>query len=218
MRLFVSLAVSGVAAVVFIVQPADPAQPGASRIIDRSFSCSVVLRAGARVIDVSATSGYRDPDNRSQWKWLASAYTRTRDGFPVYVSAGAPPPVPDPGATRQTRWLTIDSQLCESTTASATLSAKGLVGGPASQLQGSDEYECTTPSRVIFRIRAVFRTATTLRVQRLFGQRRLTTANAAIVREARLAVRTPSGKPLAYAEVFESGKARVFAARTCVHD
>lgn len=217
-RNLVALVVSSVAAVALIVQPAAPAQPSASRIIDLSFSCSVSVRAGARLIEMSATSGFRVPENRSQWKWLASADIRTRDGFPVYVSAGAPPPVPDPGATRQARWLTIDSQLCKPATARAALSANGLVGGPASQLRGSDAYECTTSSSVVVRIRAVFRTATTLRVQRLFGQRRLTTATAAVVREAQLAVGTQSGKPLAYAEVFESGKARLFAAPSCRFD
>ncbi|MBM2821368.1 MAG: hypothetical protein HW413_114 [Thermoleophilia bacterium] len=222
-RNLIVLVVSGVAAVALFVQPAAPAQPVASRIIDLSFSCSVRLWAGARVIEVSAVSGFRDPENRPRWKWLAGAGIGTRDGGLGGVSAGAPPPLPDPGATAQTRWLSINPQLCEPTTARTALSAKDLSGGPASQLRGgahvgSDAYECTTRSGIIVRIRAVFRTATTLRVQRLFGQKWLTTATAAVIREAQLAVRTQSGRPLAYAEVFESGKARLFASRSCVPD
>jgi len=42
--------------------------------------------------------------------------------------------------------------------------------------------------------------------------------NEAVVKEARIAVRTPSGQALAYAEALESGKARLFVARTCAPD
>jgi hypothetical protein len=35
------------------------------------------------------------------------------------------------------------------------------------------------------------------------------------IAEGRLAVRTSSGKPLVYADVFDSGKARVYTAQSC---
>jgi hypothetical protein len=38
------------------------------------------------------------------------------------------------------------------------------------------------------------------------------------VLEGFLAVRSAAGKPLAYAEVFETGKTRLFTAGSCVED
>ena len=121
------------------------------------------------------------------------------------------------------RWLAVDPQKCKPATARIPLSAAGLAGGAASALPGthhvgSDAYECRTPSRVLVRIHAVFRTPTTLRSQIRYGRRTLTTSNEAVVKEARIAVRTPSGQALAYAEALESGKARLFVARTCAPD
>jgi hypothetical protein len=72
--------------------------------------------------------------------------------------------------------------------------------------------------RVIVRVRAVFRGPTSLRTYRDFGRRLLATPLAAVAREAQLAVRTPAGKRVMYADVIESGKARLFTAGGCVAD
>ena len=72
--------------------------------------------------------------------------------------------------------------------------------------------DCATPRRVLVRIRATLRGSATLKSYRGF----LRTTSPA--RTAEIAVSTPSGKPLAYAQVFESGNARLFAAKGCVED
>jgi hypothetical protein len=92
--------------------------------------------------------------------------------------------------------------------------ARGLRGGspgPFGQL-----FDCETPSRVLVRIRAVFRVPTTLETIRPFGYPML--AAHGEVGEALPAIRTPTGKPLALATVSESGKARLLTASSCVED
>jgi hypothetical protein len=62
------------------------------------------------------------------------------------------------------------------------------------------------------RVRAVLGSQTALRSFRGFLR---TTVP---VREASLAVRTQSGKPLVYAQVFQSGKSLLFTSPTCFPD
>lgn len=83
---------------------------------------------------------------------------------------------------------------------------------------GSDAYECRAPRAVLLRVQARFRTRTTLRLQSRYGWRTLATSNAAVIEQARLAIRTASGRPLVYADVLGSGRARLFTARTCTAD
>lgn len=187
--------------------------PPASTVIDRTFVCAVAPHAGVRFFEVSAVRGFRDPDQPGQWKYTAAAGIENRDGTFASGLAGAPSP-------RLTRWLFVDPERCRTSRMRVELSPRALVGGVASQLQGgtnagSDSYRCTTPSRILLRVRAVFRTPTTFGAQRLYAKRWLTTLTAAIAKEVKLAARTESGKQLAYTEIFESGKARLFAAKTC---
>jgi hypothetical protein len=217
-RLYFTLgAALAVGAAMFFLQPSAGAQSAPSRIVDRAFLCSVPLQAGLRQIEVSAVSGFRDPDNRRRWRHNAAAAVGKLGVGDAWVSAGDLP-----GGARD-RALGIDAQNCRSTTARAPFSTKGLVGGVASQLQGgqhvgSDAYECQASSRVVIRIRALFRAPTRLEVQRRFGRRILTTVTAVVAREAQLAVRTQTGKPIAYASATESGKARLFTAPSCLPD
>jgi hypothetical protein len=71
-----------------------------------------------------------------------------------------------------------------------------------------DELECDVPRRVLLRIRAVLASRASLRGREFESVH-------VPVREAKLAVRTVSGKPLAFATVSESGKATLFTARGC---
>lgn len=187
-----------------------------SRLVDRTFSCSVGSTLGARILKVSARSGFRAPETPRKWKWLADAGLGGRDGSYVFVSAGAPPP-PLVGNSLPWRWLQVELERCSSSRVRVPLSPSGLTGGAANQI-GSDRYECQAPSRVLVRVRALFRVATTLRRQRRYGKLRLTTATTAVAREASFAVRTPTGKPIAFGDVVESGKARLFTAPSCAPD
>lgn len=205
------LAASGLAA----GSSSAPAFPAATRLIDRTFSCSVALRAGARPIVVSATSGFRDPDQPTDWRWRPLAVLKDREASLASIAAGEPPKNPQ---FPTGRGLVIDRAKCTRTTAPVVLSARGLVGGRASQLRSSDSYDCRVASRVLVRVRAVFRRPTTLSSVRYFGRMVLATPASAVVREAQLSVRTPAGRRVAYADVVESGRARLFTAPGCTAD
>jgi hypothetical protein len=89
------------------------------------------------------------------------------------------------------------------------LSARGLSGGAASYF--GDRYACPAPRRAYIRVRAIFRTPMSLRLDR-----RLMLKTDVPVRQASFVVRTESGKPFAYASVNEAGKARLFTSPACV--
>lgn len=100
----------------------------------------------------------------------------------------------------------IRNDLCRPSTASVPLTASGLRGGATAPLGG--EYQCEAPTRVLVRIRAVLPSRASLRGKEFQSLH-------VSVREAKLAVRTLAGKPMAYADVSETGKARLFAAKGC---
>jgi hypothetical protein len=184
--------------------------PAAARIIDRTLSCTVPLQSGARPIKVSAHSGFRDPDRPGEWKWLAAAEL----GLPpvVWVYAGEAP-------NRASGALALDLARCTRATARVAFSSRGLNGGVASQLLGTDAYDCRVGSRILVRVRAVFREPTSLAtVLRAYRQNYRGTPAGAVMREAQLAARTPGGKPVVYADVVESGRARLFVASGCRDD
>jgi hypothetical protein len=105
----------------------------ASRLIDRTFSCNVPIQAGARErLSVSAVTGFRDPDNRPNWKWKPAAVVRNAtffEGTYAGLSAGSPPITGFSAVVSATR--------CRPVARSIPLTAAGLSGGPASQLQGN---------------------------------------------------------------------------------
>lgn len=193
-------------------RPAAPAAPAAT-VIDRSLSCAATPDTVRKIV-VSAESGFRDPTNQQRWKWPAGATLRSSGYFVVYAYVGTLPDLP-PGAG-QYRSLGINMGRCRASTARVPLSARGLTGGVASQLQGSDAYECVVARRVLIRVRAVFRAPATFRVRRSFGEPIHETATPA--KDVQLAVRTQAGKPLAYARVSETGKATLFVAPGCASD
>jgi hypothetical protein len=180
-----------------------------SRVIDRTVSCSVFNGAPGRVADITVTAGVRLYSDRSKWMHLASASTLGGG-----VSAGSPLFDRDPGFPNDPARLHFRDE-CRQTRA-IPLSKGGLSGGAASQL--GEEYRCHPGRRVLVRIRAVFRDPTTLRLRRLAGQKtpgRTYLADGTVV-SAQVAVRSNAGKSLAYAEVFETGKARLFTAPNCL--
>ena len=99
---------------------------------------------------------------------------------------------------------------CRAAAAPIPLTPAGLRGGPAGALGVA--YECAASRQVVVRFRAVL--AATGRLKQ--GDDFLT-AHVPVL-EAKLAVRTVGGKPIAYAEVGASGKARLFVGRGCAAD
>lgn len=194
------------------VQTRATAGPSATRVVDRTLVCKVGMANGARSITVTAQSAFR---NGSKLEWLAQA-TVVTPGNPVPakrneymptlvgMTAGWPAPAPLTSGA-----LGINIALCSSTRATVPLSPRGLGGGAAGPL--GEELKCVTPSRVHVRVRATFATPVTLELDRKDDWQ----GASARIAKGQLAVRTLSGKPLVYAEVADSGKARVFTARSC---
>jgi hypothetical protein len=211
-------------AIVLQMEPAAGVRSARSRVFDRTFACPAPVHAGLRQVEVSAISGFRDPENRPHWKWRATATIAPKsslsDSVNAYAWLTAGDFIPREYAVRA---LVIDPRTCVSTTRRVPFSTKGLVGGVASQLQGNthvgtDAYDCPVSKRIMLRVRATFRRPTEFVVQRRFDRRMLTTKTAVVLREAQLAVRSTTGKPITYASVSESGRARLFTAPSCVAD
>jgi hypothetical protein len=182
------------------------------RVIDRTVVCTPGVGLGARHITVSARSGFRKSNT---FEWLAQAVIDT-PGRPVprkdeyrptlaAVTSGWPPKPP----------LTADgmgysAKLCNPTRAFVPFSRRGLAGGVASQF--GDELKCFPPRTVVVRIRASFSSPTTLK---LIGKKKEIYSAIGRIEKGEIAARTPTGKPLVYAHVSESGTARLFTGRGC---
>jgi hypothetical protein len=192
-------------AVVVATQSSEARQSQRSRVIDRTIRCSVSPRAGVRELDVVGQAGVREQGNPSRWLALphVALYGSGPDGVSVGIRAGRPQsPVAD--SRRLTLWIRDD--LCRPAAARVPLAPKGLSGGAASQLY--ERFECIAPRRILVRVRGEFRTSTSFPR----GQ------TATPMKSGFFAVRSDSGKPLFYAEVFDSGKARLFMPANCVRD
>lgn len=186
----------------------------ASRIIDRTLSCTVASRAGVQKTKLSGTSGTRL--DASKWLHLANVSVRDVQGTFVGVDAGNPL-APDQTSGYvfgpQRLWLRADAA-CRSA-APIALSRQGLVGGRAAQL--GDDYECAGRGRITVRVRAEFRAPTKL-VRYRGANEQIYLRASGTVKRATLAVRSAAGKPLAYGEVSESGRALLYASPGCVLD
>lgn len=187
----------------------------ATFVLDRTYSCAVPIRGGIYQLENRAHSGARIGN-----AWSKLAYAGIRAGvfsggtanLLAWVSAGTPTKTTtvdqefwtfDPKAFGT---VGINGTACNPTSARIPLSPDGLRGGVAERL--GSELTCDVPRRVLVRVRAVLTTRATLR------GREFETVHVP-VREAKVAARTPAGKPLAYAEVSQSGRARLFTAKGC---
>lgn len=200
---------SGLVALLLGVGAAQSA-PSASRTVDRTFLC----RLPQPNVDLLASAGIRYAEDRSRWKKLAAAYASTNQGTLASIRAGAPlPPRTEIGATPDT--VSFDTDQCMAWKAPLPLMARGLSGGAADQF--GDPFECLVPQRLVVRVRATFRSPTILRARsgEFNGVRWKTLTTNVPLRQGQLAVGTLSGKRIAYAEVFESGKSRIFTAPAC---
>jgi hypothetical protein len=213
---------------------------GASRVIDRAYLCTNAVRAGGlREISVWGRTGFQDSGS---WKWLAEASIGNNGRTPTLVgpdargrrvtvythwhfgsSAGAGPLADDPTHERffwiWSKW----ARACKSSPKRLVpLSGRGLSGGEAGQ--SGDDYTCPAPRRVLVRARGVFSSPTYhgrpapdpppvgLRLDR----RTLMLDTDVPLQQVSYAVRTQAGKPLAFVSANDSGKARLFAADSCI--
>lgn len=171
-----------------------------------------------------ARSGFRDSDG---WKWLADIRIRNlgttttklvRGASSVHweyaVSAGtgssSRDPVhvdSDPGVSM---WSKSNKACVSTPRRHVPLSSAGLSGGDASHFE--EGFQCAGLRRVLVRVRAVLAVPASFRLDRRF----LYLEANAPVQEGSIAARTVSGRPLVFARVKGSGKARIFTAPSCI--
>ena len=192
------------------------AEPEAPQVLDRTFTCAISPRGGLYVVDARAHSG-----TRLQGKWAKLPYAGLRSGnfggvsgnMLAWVTSGTPTATTtidqdyEAFDVKTFGTIGVRRDACRATANPIALTHAGLRGGAAGAL--GDAYDCAAPRQVILRFRAVL--AATGRLKQ--GDDFLTTH--VPVLEAGLAVRTPSGRLLAYGDVAQSGKARLFVARGC---
>jgi hypothetical protein len=194
-----------------------------SRVIDRTFACATEPDGGIRKVEARGHSGIRE---RSAWKQLPFAVAATGGGMNFRPTAGLfENPLawitaanPSPTTTVDREWMTVPARpagsvgvkgTCRTTRARVPLSAGGLSGGDPGPF--GEEIDCRpAPRRVLVRVRAVLQSPSTLRLRRSYLRTDVP------ARRAELAVRTEAGKPLVYAQVLESGRARLFTGAGCV--
>src|SRR5918994_4015623 len=184
-------------------------------VLDRTYSCAIVLHGGLYQLENRA-----HPGARTGRSWTKLAYAGLRTGvfsgatgnLLAWVSAGKPTKTT---SVDQEFWtfdvktfgtVGVRGELCNPTRARVPLTAAGLRGGAAAPL--GSELKCDVPRRVLVRVRAVFESRAVLRGKEFESAH-------VPVREAKLAVRTVSGKPLAYATVSQTGQATLFTAKGC---
>jgi hypothetical protein len=190
--------------------PSSAVVASASRVFDRTLACTPGAAHGARLIRLNATTGFREG---ARFKWDGQVVVATEGDFRprsknyrptmVAMTAGFPPPPP-----LEVNGIGYSSKLCRVTRAPVRFTTSGLSGGAASQF--GDDFTCVVPETVLIRFRGVFRAPVPVT-----GRDRFITAYGRLDK-GQVAVRTPAGKRLAYGEVLDSGKARLFTARGCV--
>jgi hypothetical protein len=165
-----------------------------ARVIDRTLLCSIAMRGGIRLLEISASG-------------------RTATGVPsFFLSTNWSP---DAGlVSASTESVTLNPTRCTPSRVRVALTTEKLEGGPAGPSER--QFECESPSRVLVRLRAVFRSQAALETSRDFGYPQLRAGGE--VKEASLAIRTRAGRPLAFASVHDSGSARVFGGSGCTED
>jgi hypothetical protein len=187
-----------------------------SRVLDRTYACRVELGGGLYAIHVSAHAGMR---TGKQWAKLPYVGVRTGNAtistgnLLAWATAGRP------GAATTMDldfWsfgglgtVGVRRTLCRAASTRIPLSPAGLRGGPAPAIGSA--YQCEAPRAVLLRIRAQLTSAAVPRGREISSIHVPT-------RTAQIAVRTTGGRSLAYGEVDESGKARLFISGTCEED
>jgi hypothetical protein len=216
MKRLVACAVSLVAATALAIGSARATPDSeAAFVLDRTYSCAIALHGGIYQLENRA-----HPGARASGSWTKLAYAGLRAGvfsggtgnLLAWISAGKPTKTT---TVDQEFWtfdvrtfgtIGISGRACNPSRASIPLSAKGLRGGAAAGL--GSELKCAVPRRVLVRVRAVLPSRASLH------GREFETIHIP-VREAKLAGRTLSGRPLVYATVSQSGKAALFTAKGC---
>ena len=103
--------------------------------------------------------------------------------------------------------LALNRRTCTPSNARVALSGRGLRAAVTGPLGAT--FDCETPRRVLVRVRAVAHANLARYREDGFEKTR------ASLQAGYLAVRTQAGRPLAFATVSDTGKARLFTAPSC---
>jgi hypothetical protein len=207
------------------VAPSAHGDPAASRTVDRGFSCRTGLVGGVYSVEARARtglrrtpSGWEQPAMATIGSSLAGAADFSILNSLAWVTAGVPAPSAsvapaEPGQPLPFLvWGTVAVQLgvCRATSARVPMGTAGLRRATVTPFE--DPYDCETPRRVLLRVRATLESPGALTSHR--GYLRASRP----ARSAEVMVRTPAGRPVAYARVTASGKAELLTGRGCVED
>jgi len=189
---------------------AAPEHPGAVRVVDRTLTCRIGYYHGARLIYLTVRSAVRLGEKLDS---LAQAYVST-PGNPLSaqnsqptlagVTAGWPPPPP-----LTSDGLGYENARCGPSRATVPLTPKGLSGGVASAL--GDNVRCIVAKTLLVRVRATFRDP----VEEDPNKAGTFISALGRMETGQIAVRTLTGKPIAYIDVAEGGRARMFTKAGC---
>jgi hypothetical protein len=202
---------------------ADGERGVSTKVLDRTYACPTAMAGGLYGIEARAHAGVRQ--GASDWVQLPFAVVDTgnsagRSNDPellsnsfAWVTAGRPSGI----TTMEAEWrkvpvrsagtLGLNASICKPSRARVSLSTSGLRGAVAGPIP--DRVFCEGSRRVVVRVRAT-----------LEGPARLTASRGvlrtqATVRDAQIGVETAKGTKLVYADVRDTGRARLFTARSC---
>jgi hypothetical protein len=197
----------------------------AAQAIDQTQVCSLLTPFGGGLyeLQVRAHAGIR----RNGFTWHNLAFAMVRSGPLAYgpslldnalgwVAAGRPSSETilenegDAFLAQQYGTLAVNRSECRPSRARVRLTGTGLRGGQVGQL--GERLDCESPRRVLVRLRA------TLTASRLLFRDGKYLKTKRALKSGFMAVRTLTGRPLVFAAVFDSGKARLYTARTCYPD
>jgi hypothetical protein len=201
---------------------ASPERPLA--VIDRTYSCATTLLGGLYEVKNRAHAGIRSGAGWAKLPYAVAAsggWAGPLTGLPnapnnslAWITAGTPTADTTVGGNSEVfpvlggGTIGVNASMCKPSRARVALTSAGLRGGAVSpNLLAID---CAAPKRVLVRIRATVQGTDALR-----ERARIFVATNAPASEAKMAVRTPAGKPLTYADVAQSGKTRLFVPQGC---
>jgi hypothetical protein len=208
--------------------PAGQASPALTSVavIDRTYSCKTTMLGGLYQLMSHANAGIRSGAGWSKLAYASAASGGWADSNGLlsapanslaWITAGAPTAATTAGDGYEIfsvlggGTLGVNTSLCRPSRATVALSSSGLRGGAIGR--DAAKFECAAARSLLVRLRATVEGTSTLR-----ERARLFHATNAPVREGKLAVRTPAGTLLAYADVSNSGKARLFTQRGCTRE
>ena len=196
-------------------------------MIDHTYMCNTTILGGLYELKNRAHAGIRAGSGWSKLPYVVAGsggWAAPLTGLPsapgyslAWITAGVPSATTTVGGNgevfnvRGGGTIGVNASVCRPSSAKVALSSAGLDGGAVSTSWVA--IDCIVSRRVLVRFRATVDGATALR-----ERARIFVATNSPAREAELAVRTPAGKLLSYAQVNRTGAARLFTAKGCMRE